>query len=51
MITLAVFGKENTKQIIMSCYEFIVTFDFVGNESDGWKISGKGMRPGIFKLV
>ena len=49
MITLAVFGKENI--IIMSCYEFIVTFNFVGNESDGWKISGKGMRPGIFKLV
>ena len=35
----------------MTRYEFIVTFNVVGNESDGWKISGKGMRPGKFKLV
>ena len=49
MITLAVFGEENI--IIMTCYEFTVTFNFVGNKSDGWKISGKGMRPGIFTLV
>ena len=48
-VTLVVFDIENT--IIMTCYAIIVTFDFVGNGSDGWKISGKGMRPGIFKLV
>ena len=48
-VTLLVFDIENT--IIMSCYEFIVTFNFVGNGSDGWKISGKGMRPGKFRLV
>ena len=48
-VTLVVFNKENT--IIMTCYEFIVTFNFVGNGSDGWKISEKGMRPGNFRLV
>ena len=48
-VTLVSFDKENT--IIMTCYEFIVTFNFVGNGSDGWKISGKGMRPGKFRLV
>ena len=48
-VTLVVFDIENI--IIMTCYEFIVTFNFVGNESDGWTFSGKGMRPGIFKLV
>ena len=30
-VTLVVFHKENA--IIMSCYEFIVTFNFVGNGS------------------
>ena len=48
-VTLVVFDIENT--IIMTCYAIIVTFDFVGNGSDGWKISGKGMRPGKFRLV
>ena len=36
-VTLVVFDKETT--IIMSCYEFIVTFNFVGNGSDGCTIS------------
>ena len=36
-VTLVVFDKETT--IIMSCYEFIVTFNFVGNGSDGCSIS------------
>ena len=48
-VTLVVFDIENT--IIMTCYEFIVTFNFVGNGSDGWKISSKGMRPSKFRLV
>ena len=48
-VTLVVFDIENT--IIMTCYAIIVTFDFVGNGSDGWKISGKKMRPGKFRLV
>jgi len=34
----------------MTFYEFIVTFNFEENESDGWKISEKGMRLGIFRL-
>ena len=42
-VTLVVLDKENN--IIMTCYEFIVTFDFVGNGSDGCTISEKGMRP------
>ena len=48
-VSLVVFDKENTT--IMTCYEFIVTFYFVGNGSDGWTISEKGMRPGNFGLV
>ena len=48
-VTLVVLDKENT--IIIICYEFIVTFNFVGNGSDGWTISEKGMRPGNFGLV
>ena len=48
-VTLVVLDIENT--IIMTCYEFIVTFNFVGNGSDGWKISSKGMRPSKFRLV
>ena len=48
-VNLAVFNIKIT--IIMTRYEFIVTFNVVGNESDGWKISGKGMRPGKFRLV
>ena len=48
-VTLVVFDKENI--IIMTGYEFIVTFNFVGNGSDGWKISEKGMRPGNSRLV
>ena len=31
-VTLVVLDKENT--IIIICYEFIVTFNFVGNGSD-----------------
>ena len=42
-VTLVVFDKENI--IIMIGYEFIVTFNFVGNGSDGCSISEKGMRP------
>jgi len=48
-VTVVLFDKENT--IIMTCYEFIVTFNFVGNRSNGWTISEKGMRPGNFGLV
>ena len=48
-VTLVVFDIENT--IIITCYEFIVTFNFVGNGSDGWKISEKGMRPDNSRLV
>ena len=48
-VTLVIFDKVNT--IIMTCYDFIVTFNFVGNGSDGWKISEKGMRPGNSRLV
>ena len=48
-VILVVFDKENT--IIMTCYEFTVTFNFVGNGSDGWKISEKGMRSDNFRLV
>ena len=48
-VDLAVFDKEIT--IIMTCYEFIVTFNFVGNGSDGLTISEKGMRPGNVGLV
>ena len=29
----------------MTFYEFIVTFNFLENEFDGWKIFEKGMRP------
>ena len=47
-VTLVVFDIENI--IIMTCYEFIVTFNFVENESDGWKISEKRMTPEIFRL-
>ena len=36
-VTLVVFDKENIK--IMTGYEFIVTFNFVGNGSDGCTIS------------
>ena len=38
-VTLVVFDKENI--IIMTGYEFIVTFNFVGNGSDGCTISEK----------
>ena len=42
-VTLVVFDKENI--IIMTGYDFIVTFNFVGNGSDGCSISENGMRP------
>ena len=48
-VTLVVFDIENT--IIRTCYDFIVTFNFVGNGSDGSTISEKGMRPGNVGLV
>ena len=39
-VTLVVFDKENI--IIMTGYDFIVTFNFVGNGSDRCSISEKG---------
>ena len=41
-VDLAVFDKEIT--IIMKCYEFMVTLNFLENGSDGWKSPEKGMR-------
>ena len=38
-VILDVFDKENT--IIMSCYELIVTFNFLGNGPDGCTFSEK----------
>ena len=42
-VTLVVFGKENT--IIMTCYEFIVTFYFGGNGFHWCTTPEKGVSP------
>ena len=42
-VTLIVFDEENT--IIMTCYEFIVTFYVGENGFDGCTTTEKGMSP------